>query len=361
MLDGFQYVPILKGRLGEYGALEMLPPNIKILLAPLIEIPPVTWDHAASQPAKTIDQHLQKVGAHLERAWGRDQPLFIDLMWIGESERMADGSHPIDHVFRDARNRRVPAIPVSGFARDREYQRACQRVIREDGRGMCLRVQKEDFQEQGGLFAQTSRLLSDLDTRERETDLILDLRALCGTNASDNLGQVVEMIDALPNLDLWRSFTVCGTAFPEDLMGIPPAARSWIPRTEWMLWNELLSKSLPRLPVFGDYAIANPQPSEVDPRVMRASASIRYTTEEGWLILKGRNLRDYGYDQFHLVSRALVVEPEYSGPDFSWGDRYISECARHLQGTGNLTTWRKVGTSHHMAYVVWQLANFSSS
>ncbi|MEI7881504.1 MAG: hypothetical protein WCI95_11585 [bacterium] len=37
------------------------------------------------------------------------------------------------------------------------------------------------------------------------------------------------------------------------------------------------------------------------------------------------------------------------GPKFSQGDKYIYDCATGTAGTGNLTTWRKVGTNHHLA------------
>ncbi len=89
---------------------------------------------------------------------------------------------------------------------------------------------------------------------------------------------------------------------------------------------------------------------------MRPSASVRYTHDTYWLVPKGRNLREYGFDQFHGVCRALVQRVEYAGPQFSWGDQYIDDCAAERVGPGNLTTWRKVGTSHHLAFVVRQLA-----
>ena len=143
-------------------------------------------------------------------------------------------------------------------------------------------------------------------------------------------------------------------------MGLPPTSVTPIPRIEWTVWRSLIVRSrLPRLPAFGDYAISHPQPSEVDPRIMRPSASIRYTANDAWLVLKGRNLRDYGYAEFYDVCRDLVARPEYSGPSFSWGDWYIEECANQRVGTGNLTTWRKVGTSHHLAFVTRQIASLT--
>lgn len=355
----FQYVPILKGRSGEYGALEMLPSDLKGLLLPIIEIPPIPWNHSTKMPGKTVDKHLQKVGANIERAWGPNRPILLDFTWIENGQRMADGTHPATYVFAAVRARGVQALPVTGLLRDHEYQEAYRDAIHRDGRGFCLRLQKEDFDDVDNLDTEVARLLSYFGSREREVDLILDLRFIDGRTQIED---VVAMIDALPKLNQWRSFALCGTAFPADLMGIPPLATTSIPRTEWTLWTEIVStRSLRRSPSFGDYAIANPQPSEVDPRVMRPSASIRYTTAKTWVILKGQNLRGHGFGQFHQVSGTLARAPQYSGSNFSWGDCYISDCASHLVGTGSLTTWRKVGTSHHLTFVLQQLANFSES
>ncbi len=90
---------------------------------------------------------------------------------------------------------------------------------------------------------------------------------------------------------------------------------------------------------------------------MRMSASIRYTISDEWLILKGRNVREHGFDQYFELSRQLVQLPEYSGEEFSWGDRWIRRCARREIGPGNATTWRKVGTNHHLVLVAQDLAN----
>lgn len=352
------YVPILKGRAGEYGALHAMSPDDKKGITPLIEIPPIPWDYKDSKPEKTIDQHLLKVASHLERSWGQESALFIDLLWIAEAERMAGGEHPFTHLLQKARERAVKTIPVTGLLRGDEYQLAVRESIATDRRGACLRLQREDFEEFEDLNSQISGILDNLAISPSACDLILDLRALTAPSGPELTAEVCEMINRLPHLNDWRSFVLAGTAFPVDLMGLQPSHVFPIPRHEWLMWSDLVAnKRVERLPIFGDYAIAHPQPSEVDPRIMRASASIRYTTEAAWLILKGKNLKDFGYKQFHLVSGSLLRNPVYNGPLFSWGDRYVQECANGRASCGNLTTWRKVGTSHHIAYVKWQLAN----
>lgn len=362
MFDYRHYVPILKGRQGEYGALETLDPTVKNALTPLIEIPPIPWDWEEEKPLKSLDAHLQKVGLNFDHSWALERPFFVDLLWISEDDRMQDGEHPLEFVFRSAREWILAPIPVISLIRGQEYVQACRRVQEADKRGICLRIQREDFVEFANVQTEMFHLLEKLGVAPSVTDLILDLRSIVAPRQID-ADSVIDMALAIPDLATWRSFTIAATSFPENLMGLPPEEASIVERAEWKLWLSLLSRlsDLPRRPNYGDYAISHPEPPEVDPRVMRASASIRYTGDESWLVLKGRNLRDNGFKQFHEVSRDLIHRPEYSGINFSWGDTYIDGCARERTGPGNLTTWRKVGTSHHLTFAVRQLASLHAS
>jgi hypothetical protein len=356
MFEHKHYVPILKGRDGEYGALSSVPPPLKARMTPLIELPPIPWDFEAETPARTIDIHLKKVAQKIERAWGRDRAFFLDLLWIAESERMDDGTHPLSFVCNSARNRRLSPIPVVSLIRGEEYLEACAASVATDRRGVCVRLQREDFVDFADIEPQLKRVLTAVNTQEADADLLLDFRALTPDSRSLNTRDALTLISRIPELNAWRSFTVAGTSFPENLIGLPPSDFSFIPRSEWRLWRSILRERPGRLPSFADYAVSHPEPSEVDPRIMRPSASVRYTTDEYWLVPKGRNLRDYGYEQFHAVCRELIARPEYAGRSLSWGDGYIDDCANEIVGTGNLTTWRKVATSHHFAYVLRQLS-----
>jgi hypothetical protein len=354
------YVPILKGRAGEYGALQEMTPEVKAGLTPLIEVPPIPWDFALDEPDKTIDQHLERLSSKIVQSWGVERPLFLDFLWIPPDERMANGDHPLAHVFGTARGEGLQLIPVTDLVRGEGYQSSCRDVIEEDARGVCIRLQKEDFEESGDLSAQVADLLQALGVPASEADLVLDLRSLAPNEGSTLRAAIPVLVRGIPYLRQWRSFTLAGTAFPENLIESPPSSYSLISRLEWIVWRNLIARAkLPRLPSFGDYAIASPQPSEVDPRIMRPSASIRYATDDAWLIPKARNLRDFGFAQFHDICRELITRPEYSGSEFSWGDWYIDECANERVGPGNLTTWRKVGTSHHLACVTRQIASLA--
>jgi hypothetical protein len=197
-----------------------------------------------------------------------------------------------------------------------------------------------------------------LDCAPEDTDLIFDLGPIASENVAALRVAVMSILRSLPNPSAWRTLVLAAGSFPQNLAGLAADDISLVVREEWRLWRAVRQRAhvLPRVPIFGDYGIAHPEPSEVDPRIMRPSASVRYTTEEHWLIPKGRNLRAHGYEQFHDVCEVLIERPEYSGKDFSWGDDYIWRCAHRAAGTGNLTTWRKVGTSHHLVFVTEALA-----
>jgi hypothetical protein len=165
------------------------------------------------------------------------------------------------------------------------------------------------------------------------------------------------VIGAIDDPGSWRSLTLAGGSFPAALTDMKPSSTERYPRAEWAVWLAVRER-MQRRPTFGDYAIGNPDMgTEIDPRLMRISAQLRYTADTEWLVFKARNIRDYGSEQFIDICRDLAARPEFSGPHFSWGDAYIAARAdRSDSRPGNPQMWRKVGTSHHLAKAVSQIA-----
>jgi hypothetical protein len=362
-IDAAHYVPVLKAREGEYAALREVAVDVKSSLTPLLEVPSVPYDFVNEEPAKTLEQHLQNVAAKLLGAWGVARPIMLDLLWIPSALRMANSEHPWEFLSRDALTKGVHLIPVTGLQRDASYQTATAGVATAHERGVAIRLELEDFASPRSLGSALVYLLAALSARPETTDLVLDLKEVRADQLTAMTLLVPTLLANLPSVLSWRSLCVVATGFPSDLTQFPSASDNKTPRTEWILWNALRNRlsDLPRLPTFGDYGISHPVSNEVDPRLMRMSANLRYTLEEQWLIFKGRNVRDHGYDQFRGHCRALVQRSEFSGAAFSWGDSYIHRCAAGTDGPGNATTWRKVGTSHHLAFVTRQIASLPST
>jgi hypothetical protein len=359
MFNHKHYVPILKGKAGELKALGTLSSPDKKRLTPLFEVTEPDWDYDADTPKKTIDEHLAKLPEQIARRWGTTSRIFVDLGIIDPADTMASGSHPVSHLFRELAHADVIAVPVTSPERDDMFQAAVAAEAATRGLGACFRV-GGDVLDDPDLPAIITDMLGAVSLPPKDVDLVLDLRYIDPTWARRSAVLVAGLLHSLPHIPDWRTLTVASTAFPQSMMGVPVGVTK-MPRAEWTMWQAIgAGRALPRRPSFGDYAISHPEGLDVDPRLMQASATIRYTIKDEWMILKGRGVRNVsagGYQQFPALCKTLIKLPEFSGSSFSYGDKYIFDCAQGTVSNGNLTTWRHVGTDHHMTFVVKQLAS----
>ncbi|MBM4026730.1 MAG: hypothetical protein FJ280_15200 [Planctomycetes bacterium] len=355
------YVPCLQWKQGEYQALWQLSPKTRGVLTPLIEVPGVGYDFENARKAKTIDEHLAPFAKRVHEKWGR-LPCFVDLNLISPNERLTRGVHPVRFVFEQLQERQCPAVPVTGIDRDDAYQQEIRSIVTRKESGICLRIGIEQAA-RGSFKRELDSLVSRLDVTRETCDMIMDLRAPNFIPLGGFAKAIQSLVTSFPHLHDWRSFTLLGTSFPKTMTGIRKGGEV-VPRHEWMLYKTLIAGfkgTELRLPTFGDYTISHPGGPELDWRVVKPPATIRYTIPDGWYIVKGENVRDYGFKQYHELSRLVLASRHYCGPSASWGDAYIQMCADKNARTGNLSTWRQVGANHHVERIIRDIASFYAS
>lgn len=352
MFDEKHYVPILKWKAGEYRSLRDLASDVRQGLTPLVEVPRIPWDHENDVPSRTLDAHTGPVPQALHDHWSTERPLFLDCSCVEDEGLLSNGVHPLTHLANEAENLAVQVIPVTGVEPEPSYLAAVQEL--GSRRGVCIRLLFEEV-----AFPNLGSAITSI--RERlglppdACDLVIDFAAISSASLQATATAATAAMNAVPEPHLWRTLTLAGSGFPENLAAFGPDSAGTIPRSEWMIWRDL--HGVARVPTFGDYAIAHPLLPDVDFRVMRMSANLRYCTDSHWLILKAREARRHGFDQFRTLCQIMVDRPEYCGPEYSWGDQFISDCATGSGGPGNAATWRQVGTTHHLTFVVRQIAN----
>ena len=359
--DHRHYVPCLLWKQGEYQALFRLPRTAKVHITPLIEVPEIGWDFEKAVLAKTLDEHLSPFAKRVRAKWQQRQ-CFVDLKHIDSSVRMADGSHPLAFVFSNLRTEKCFAVPVTGIDQDAQYQRAVRRAAAEDRNGVCFRVRIVQAAKQD-IKTAIDALMKRVNIKPSEVDLVLDLEAPNFVPLVGFCRVVQAIVKRLPYLSKWRTFTILGTSFPHSMGEVKGNAEK-LHRYEWLLYKKLVAAFRPekiRIPAFGDYAICHPDVPRLDMRLVKPAASIRYTIKDAWYILKGPNVRDNGFEQYRGHCQKLVASSHYSGSDFSDGDKYIFDCASGSGSTGNLSKWRAVGTNHHLAKVLQDIASFFGS
>ncbi|MBN1867784.1 beta family protein [Candidatus Sumerlaeota bacterium] len=353
------YVPCLRWKQGEYQAILRLSDAAKDFITPLIEVPGIGFDFDSRKQNKVIDDHLAPFAQRVKTKWQR-RPLFVDMKLIGLSEQMAGGQHPVRFVFDELRAQKCIAAPVTGIDRDTRYQQAVKQAVSADQRGVCLRVSLVEA-EKPALKNSIDTLLGQIRLQADGCDFVLDLGAPNFEPVEGFAGLVTATIRKLPYLSQWRTFALIGTSFPSS-MGEIKESPAIVPRSEWLLYKRVfagLLKAGIRVPTFGDYGINHPADvPELDWRLVKPYATIRYTINDNWLIVRGRNVRDHGFEQYRDHCRTVKESPHFSPRGLSYGDNYIANCATGSASTGNLSTWRMVGTNHHIEKVAFDISNF---
>lgn len=355
-LSAMNYVPVLKWRQGEYQALLRLDAATAQRVMPLIEVTPPEYDFEKKKVKKTIDEQLAPFAKRLKAKWG-SRPAFLDTSLLEPPARMADGRHPLTYLLDSVRLDGAMLTPVTSLGRDLAHYNAVATAVFVDGQGLAVRVSLDDISDPNFGLDLTS-LLAELEVDLSETDLIIDLAAKNFDPLEDFVVLLAALLQGEPAFSLARSLVLVGTSFPAS-MGEVKLATQELPRLEWKLYKMLLAElpSTFRRPTFGDYTIASTDIPQGDMRLLKPSATIRYTIDDAWLIIKGNNVRDNGFAQYRAHCRSVVNSGKAAPAGYSAGSDYVRACHGNTVGTGTLTTWRWVGTNHHITRVVDDLAS----
>lgn len=356
----FKYLPALKAKMGELTALNYLDPKIKTEICPLLEIPSVSWDYSEDKPSKPIKSHLKDVISAIEKNWNKD--FFLDFSDNLQIEAIENGIDLLSSFKEEAKDKNINYIPTIDFDKnmDENYINSLKEIQEEKQKGLCLRIKYSDLEDvvEPSKFEE---LLSLTKIPTSEIDLILDFGSINSYDSDKTLYLATRLVlSSIPMISEWRTISVLASSFPFTLSGIPKNTIRPMNRVEWLSWVRLYEKKdkLERLPIYGDYSISHPEVVEIDPRVMSMSASIRYSSIEEWIIVKGESIKIGGFKQFPTLSKKLTLLPDYSGKDFSWGDGRIYDYANATDDkSGNATTWRSIGNNHHFTLVTNQISN----
>lgn len=345
------YVPVLRWKYGERQALKRLGDDVIDCVLPLVEFPD---RDCLSKPKREKSALLliREFVAEMEECWA-DRRLLLDLSHFRSDGDL--GVHCVTAVFDGAVGRALRVVPVVHVNSEAAYLKAVADVVRRDRSGASIRLTSDDIA-QTGLKVALSKVLATIGASPESVDCVVDLGAISKVYDAGSI------CDSVPLIGLWRSFAIVAGAFPKDLTGMD-IGKHRIPRHDWTSWKLGSAQNLRRHPTYGDYATLHPIliPTNVP---LNASASIRYTCEDDWIVMRGEGLRNEGgagHAQYPANAQLLSLLPEYCGSGYSYGDHYIHKVGVLKQGPGNPTTWLRAAVNHHITLAVRQVASFHAS
>lgn len=355
------YVAALQNKAGELNALRHASAETWAHLTPVIEV--VGPRHPGTEPFTRQRVHgwvkrmAEVVGA---------RPCFLDVLRLSANHPTAtsEGSRAVLSVIHAmARKRGVPFVPVLRLGDAKATVNQIADTAACDGRGVALRVALLGTVSADGRSTgtQVKEALDAVAVEASGTDLLMDLRYISEDTEID-VEYLAPMIDELVAIGSWRSVVLLGTTMPRSLGGgvVEAGTVGRLPRQEWLLWSALRRSQVSRMPTYGDYAVQHPDPPmDVTegqlPLGMRGS--LRYTHDTVTVIPRAKAPRhEEGREQYRQLCRVLVAQPEFLSREFTWGDQQIADCAKDTCEPGWEEHWRGAGTSHHLRFVVDQLA-----
>ena len=315
-------------------------------ILPLLEIVPGSVEE--SERAGQLRTVISKTAKRLE-TWAGSR-LLLDAGFLPPRVAPGDDFGTLGNAVVAAIDQGVDATPVVHLDDDPQVYRDAATLHDEMHRGIALRLGPEDLdQDSEDIEEALTELLDTLHVERRDVDLILDLGVVQGDLSVRVDGRLVaDALRGLSDMNEWRNVIIAAGAFPSDLSDFEAWTIGQAPRYDAMLYDYLRQRRrLPRVPTFGDYAVTHPVLSGLP---YRSSPHLRYCVADRWLVLKGRLNDPRGHDQFFEVCERIAAHPDFAGAALGNADARIAN--PRSKGPGNASTWREVGTTHHLDFVV---------
>jgi len=354
------YVPILKLKLGELQALQELQARlVDSPVTPFFDITPPAEDAEPEGDISAGEAHVAGTVARIMKHWSRTDPVYVDARAL---DRYPPGRPraPAD-IAEEASGTDFQFVPVTGLRRSEEHNRAVRWAAEDQQLGVCIRipppVQDDDDFERG-----LQQLLDYLERGPEEIDILLDYGAIQSGHQGIYGREVLNAIVELPYVESWRSVITAGTSFPADINDkVADFTNETFERAGWKMYRHVYTNrdGIARVPAFSDYGITLPSMDKyrVQPTVMRITPTVKYTTDEEYVILRAEYREDDNFQQYRDLARRLV-DLDVFDPDQTKADKIIQQYAAGAGSSpGNPQTWVKVGTARHLEKVGQQIAS----
>lgn len=328
----YRYVPLLRGKAGEASALFHLTPAAKDRMFPIIHL------------STTVPNALL---TRLGQAWAGRRIGLDGLYNFGVTGAGTD----MQNVFASLTTAGVTVVPSIEYGAVPGYMQVVAPLAQTARTGLVVKARLGHLQHVAGWLATGNWQLQDVD-------LVVVAGHIpdFGPGVLDQL--VMHSLQNLPGAQQWRSVTLAASAAPKDMSNMALGA-NLVPRWDWALWQATASQIGFQLD-YGDHGISHPDMEDPPGFVMgNATVSVKYATDAGWLVLKGRPVGGNNGTpmptQYHAHAVTLAGHASFGGLAACWGDTRIQQIAAGSGTPGNRQTWVEIGANRHMSLVTDRL------
>ena len=343
------YTPIIRNRPSEVRAIQELATEVKAHCTPLLDL---------AAPSKKSDKvsaqgYVERNIRRMVKALKGFEHVLVDSSELDPALRIKGSKHPLIEAASAVVEAGCSPVPVTGLHRDESHAKAALKIKSSPGSGLiCFRLDATDISTASLSYKQLQGLLADSSLNPTDVILLLDLQSVYGGQV-DSLVTLVARFIAQIMKSQWAGLIVAGYGVPDRLTdAIAVRAQGYIQRVERSVYLGVKkAHSIDKL-WFGDYTTLSPTHVELDWKLMSKVMGPKaiYTLTESWFVVRGAPFSGHvdGYGQYHNLAAEIRALEEFPGPEYSFGDNYIHECATKAASTGSPASWITACVNHHI-------------
>ncbi|QQE89187.1 beta family protein [Azotobacter chroococcum] len=350
-----KYMPFLKAKANEFGAIKSLSKERKQLVAPFFDFP-LKKDMDASTLKKNIETAARKFCLNMKGV----PEYFVDDYDIPDS--ILIGGRPSYEYFAACMHAQdLNFNPVVGIDRttDRNscvFTSAITRVVKN--RRIALRISSDDLISYNLVRADILHLIAMGNGIYDRWVLVIDNRVCKGVDPLARAAQIRAFCIAAAADHAYEAIVITGSTLP-PVAGDVLSTNSEIhlARNEIAIYSNAITGLSGYHIIFGDYTIVSPDysDSDIDPRNMLnvTAPKVVYSYEDKHYIVRGGGIKTHsrGFKQYNDIAATIVAKSFFRHGN-SEGDLYLVEKAAGLGSTVMPGSVLKPTINSHISFML---------
>ncbi len=332
-------------------AIRHLSKPVRLTMMPLLDLAAPTKSADKATGLKYVERNLERTK---KDAVGFPS-IFVDSSELDAAFRLADNVHPLEGIAAAVIGSGGQPIPVSGLHRDVAHRAAAVSIANNYAQGkLCIRLDATDVSTATLTFKRIRDLLDTDSIDSPDAYLLLDMQCLFGKDKDSVSKEVLRLLKLLETRP-WAGIIVGGYAIPDQLStAVSTKEQAYLRRIEQDVFRDAAAYEMTTPRWFADYTILPPSVVELDWRLIRKVMSPKalYTMEDLLFVVRGGAFSSHPdeYDQYFTIADEIVALDDYCGPDYSYGDKYISDRADRIGKPGSPGSWITACVNHHLTF-----------
>lgn len=337
------YMPILKAKKGEFLAYENLTQNIKEKVIPIFE----TKDFRYSTDKEVMEsQQIEKTLINHIKKYCPINKLGIDL------------KNNIEHLKKliSINPNIIPTLELSMFQKfEEEFLKE-----RKNVNSFILRIKLPFLLEEEDNLLMLNRIFKSYSSK-CNIFLLLDLEEII--DEKHRRGLVLDFKNIITFIKECKpdiKVIISSSSLPKNMDCVENGKFKKVNKLELKLFQKIKEVYKDLYLIYSDYGISQ-NVDFLDFFPKNTLAKIRYTLEDEYLLLKGRNenaktkVTKIGYKE---LLKTLITSKDFMGTEFSDGDKKMATLLYDEKKKGSHGDIIEYGTNHHITVILKQLSQY---